>query len=848
MSSISPTSSTSSTSTSGTNSTYNSSLPPITFNGLISGLNTSAIIQALMQAYEQPQIDIQNQINQLQTNLSDYQTISGDLTSLQNAADSLEQASQFSAMQATTSDSSVATATASSQAVPSTISFNVNQLAQAEVLASANSVSSLSSQVATSNFLLSSQAAGYGITSLSGSSLQVGNHAFSVTQALTGGTASGNTSLGSSITIGSSNDTIDATVNGTSYTFTIASGTYTPSQLAAAIASASNVSGTQLLDARVNSVNKLELSTSLLGSSASLQITGGTALSTLGLATQSAASVGTAGSISLDGTATSINNVQAGSTQTLSDGTGGSITIGIGGFGISQGSFNAVEVAAGNGSLQQVVDNINSAGAGVTASAVQVASGQYILQLASNSTGTKGAITVESAPFASALGSFNQVTQAQNAQIAVGGSGGYLLSSQTNTVSGVLPGVSIDLVSAQPSGSSPVTLTVSPDGQEMAKQVQQLVNAANQVLSDINQYAGYNYQTNQGGPLMGDSTLNQITNQILGTISEAVGQNGFTPAQAGLSVTKNGTISFDASTFAQAYDANPSQVASLFTEGGSFAPSSSSYAGAVSLNYASDATAAGTYPVVITNSATQAQDAGNVLSSGTISSAETITVQMNGASASYAAQAGESLTSIAQGLNAAFVANGLALSASVNTTSSGSQLVLTSNAYGSAQSFTVTSTAAGSGQTGLVSSANTPETFSGTDVAGTIDGVTATGEGQVLSAPVNNSTLAGLSLLVTANGITSATNIGNYTYQPGISGGLAYIANGGAAPVTGSITTTISGIQNQISNLQQQYQSYTPMIQAEQNMLEQEFNNMEVQLGNFQNIGSYLAGQIKQLP
>jgi flagellar hook-associated protein 2 len=75
MSSITPTSSTTQTgsTTSTTTSTTTSSGPPITFNGLISGLNTTAIINALLQAYEQPQRDIQQQINQLQANLNDYQ-------------------------------------------------------------------------------------------------------------------------------------------------------------------------------------------------------------------------------------------------------------------------------------------------------------------------------------------------------------------------------------------------------------------------------------------------------------------------------------------------------------------------------------------------------------------------------------------------------------------------------------------------------------------------------------------------------------------------------------------------------------------------------------------------------
>lgn len=207
----------------------------------------------------------------------------------------------------------------------------------------------------------------------------------------------------------------------------------------------------------------------------------------------------------------------------------GSITIGIGSFGLSQGSFTATEVAAGNGSLSQVVSNINAAGAGVTASAVQVSSGTYVLQLVSNQTGTASAITVEQAPFQSALGSFTTIAAAQNAQVQIGGQSGYLVSSQTNQVQGVLPGVTLNLVSAQPPGSAPVTVSVTPDGKTLASSIQSLVNAANQVLSDINTYAGYNEQTNTGGPLMGDSTLNGITSQVLGVIAQTLGEGASPP-------------------------------------------------------------------------------------------------------------------------------------------------------------------------------------------------------------------------------------------------------------------------------------------------------------------------------
>ncbi len=824
--------------------------PAMTFNGLISGINTAQIIQALMTAYKLPQTDIQNQINQLNSNVNDYQQLAGDLTQLQSAADAISQTSLWNLMSASSSNSAVATATASPGATPGSINFNVNQLAQAEVLASAKSVSSTSSTVATSSpFLLSSSAAGNGVTSLTGTGLALGTHSFNVTQALTGGTATGSTALASSTTITTgTNDTISATVNGTAYNFTIAAGTYTQSQLASAIDTASTVSGTQLLQATVTPQGNLKIGTTLLGSSASLQVTGGDALSSLGMAAQSSASTGTAGTVTLDGTSNSINNINAGTTVSLSDGTGGTITAGVGSYGLSQGTFSAQEVSTGNGSLSNVVANINNSGAGVTASAVEVASGSYILQLASNTTGTNGAIIMDQTPFTSYLGGFNTITQAQDAKLQVGGSTGYILDSASNNVTGLLSNVSINLQSAQAAGSTPVTVTVSGDGQAMAQQVQHLVNAANQALSDINKYAGYNYSTNTGGPLMGDSNLNSITQQILGVIAQTVGSGSLDGAQAvGVSVTGAGAIDFNQSTFLSAYAANPTGVAQIFAQQGAFTPSSNAYASGASLLYAPDTTPAGSYAVNVTQSAAQAVDTGSVSSTGTITAAESLTFTQGGTSTSYAATAGESLSAIASGLNQAFASQGLTLNASVKTVSGGTELVVNSVNYGSAQTFSVTSTATGSGQTGLAGGSGSAS-FVGQDVAGSIDGITATGTGQTLAVPFSSSTIPGFSVTVTVPGITSATSIGTINYTQGIAGGLAYVGNSAASPINGSLTYTIGSLQQQISSLQTQYNNYTPMIQAEQTMLQQEFSAMEATLGGLQNTSQAIASQISKLP
>ena len=66
----------------------------------------------------------------------------------------------------------------------------------------------------------------------------------------------------------------------------------------------------------------------------------------------------------------------------------------------------------------------------------------------------------------------------------------------------------------------------------MSTSVQNLVTAANQVLSDITQYAGYNASTKVAGPLMGSAVLQNLQNQILGTFAATAGSSTWATERA----------------------------------------------------------------------------------------------------------------------------------------------------------------------------------------------------------------------------------------------------------------------------------------------------------------------------
>ncbi len=369
------------------------------------------------------------------------------------------------------------------------------------------------------------------------------------------------------------------------------------------------------------------------------------------------------------------------------------------------------------------------------------------------------------------------------------------------------------------------------------------MNAANTVLQTISGDLAYDPTSGITGPLNGDVNLESLAQRILSTVGQAIGTSGLSDGSSagsagGLSLNSSGTLSFNATTFAQDFEQNPTAIASLFTQGGSYSAASPASPGDVSFSFATDSSQPGTYSVTLSQSAAQATDTGTVAfssPSSTLGAAETYTVTSGSTQASYGAAAGETIAAAAQGLDSAFAAAGLDLSAQVVTQGSTSRIQITSAAYGSAQSFSVSSS--GSDQLGLASGS----AFTGTDVAGTINGVAATGTGQFLSAPASDPTLAGLSLQVATPGITSPTAIGSFTYAPGLAQGLATLAAGVLASPSGQITATIASLQSTSSEIGTQVSIEQQVVVEQQQALTQEFNNLETTLTSLKTESSYIT-------
>jgi len=250
------------------------------------------------------------------------------------------------------------------------------------------------------------------------------------------------------------------------------------------------------------------------------------------------------------------------STGSVSDPT--ALDFGTGTLSIQVGSDTAVPVTIGTGqnSLNGIAAAINAAGAGVTAQVVQTGTGSYQLFLSGNDT-SSFTVTDGLSGGSTALGPFGTVQAAQSASVTLGsGPGAATVTSDSNTISTLLPGVTLSLVSQ---GTSVVT--VAADTTSQATDVQNFVSAYNQLVKDINTQNTFNTTTQQpGGPLFGNSLLDLVSGALARTVMSPVAG---APSQVnslgmiGVSMNSDGTLSVDTTALQSAIQQNPQGVATL---------------------------------------------------------------------------------------------------------------------------------------------------------------------------------------------------------------------------------------------------------------------------------------------
>ena len=227
-----------------------------------------------------------------------------------------------------------------------------------------------------------------------------------------------------------------------------------------------------------------------------------------------------------------IEVVQTATSQKLTSGafTGADAAVGVGTLTIDVGASRMIlNITTENNTLAGIRDAINSSTSnpGVSATVVNADSGSYLI-LTADGTGAENTLTVTQAGGdgglaaleydpANGLVSMTESIPAQDALIRIDGLD---VMSSSNTITGAVEGVTISIFSD--TGGSSESLLVANDTSATKTLVEEFVSAYNDMITTIDSLTAYSSESEQAAPLLGDSTIRGIRDQIRREMSTAV--------------------------------------------------------------------------------------------------------------------------------------------------------------------------------------------------------------------------------------------------------------------------------------------------------------------------------------
>lgn len=509
----------------GTTATDPSSLSSsLAVTGLASGMNWSTVVSELANAERAPETQWEQEQNTNSTINSAYTTILGDLTTLQTDASTLMDPSFFRKVAATSSNTAVATVAVSSGSPTGTYVFNISQLATAAVLNGASYVSQVLDPGGDP------------------SSVTVGAAGFSTP--VTAGTF---TVDGNSVTLATT-DSLQDVFN------------------AIATATSNKVSASYDATTDTISLTSSDGSPIVLGSSADtsnfLQVA--QLYNDNGKGTNNTGTITSTGSLGHVSVSATLSNADL-ATAITDDGSGS----GSGSFMINGVTFN---YNTGTDSIQDILNNINSSAAGVSASYDKI-NNRFVLT--NSTTGDVGVSMKDlTGNFLAATGlSGGTLAHGKNLLYTINNSSQQIVS-QSNTISSANSGITGVSVTALSTGAT--TVAVSTDTATISQAIQKFVtdyNTAQTYMSSQEAVTTASDGTVTAGTLTGDSTTNDLISSlrsILGQVGNLTGTSGAVQQLSDLGFQSNGndnTIALnDSSTLTAMLTNHLSDVQAFFSD------------------------------------------------------------------------------------------------------------------------------------------------------------------------------------------------------------------------------------------------------------------------------------------
>ena len=507
-----------------------------------------------------------------------------------------------------------------------------------------------------------------------------------------------------------------------------------------------------------------------------------------------------------------------------------------------------VVIGASNNSLSGIRDAINKAAIGVSATIVNDGgTSPYRLALSSNTTGQTNSLKISVAGDATIAAlldhnpgnntgqAFSETTSAQNAVFKVDG---IAVSKTSNSVTDVIQGVALNLMKTN--SGSPTTISVTRDTAAVTAAVDNFVKAYNDISKNLKEVSAYNPTTKQAAILNGESSIRAIEADIRKVLAAPVAGAGGAYSQlfqVGVSMQKDGLLVLDNAKLQGAIEKNFGDIAALFAAVGRASDSLVSYSGATAR------TVPGAYNVNVSRIATNGASTGSASAGLTITagSNDALEVLLDGVSATVTLTPGVYPTPAALAVEVQARINGVEAyrtgGSSSTVTEANGILTLTSSRYGSASKVAITG---GNGMLGLMGT--TVVSTDGLDVAGSINGVPASGAGQVLTAAAGNSS-EGLRITL-AGGSTGSR--GTISYSQGYAHQFDKLMESQLGTV-GLIASRTDGINSSLKNLSDSRIRVNDRLAIIEKRYRAQFTALDVTISSMQTTGNFLTQQLAAL-
>lgn len=513
-------------------------------------------------------------------------------------------------------------------------------------------------------------------------------------------------------------------------------------------------------------------------------------------------------------------------------------------FGDPAKPAQTVDIDAAHGSLEGIRNAVNAANIGVRATIVNGDDG-YQLVFASQNTGLDNALKVSvvdddgndtdatglsQLAFNASAGNMTEIVAATDAEIYVDG---IKATSSNNTFTNVIDGVTITAKKAEPGAKS--NMSVALDTASTTTAVEGFVSAYNELMGTINSITGYNAETKQAGPMVGDAGIRGITMQLREMLGGVVEGGAFkTLADLGIKTQRDGTLELDKTVLGKALSSNYDDVGRLFAAGAKVSDPQ------VRFVSAGDKTPPGDYTLKITQLATHGRYMGNAPVTTTVGETnDTFTIKVDGVSSSTITLAQGDYTGETLALELQSRINGdsalKAAGVAVTVAFDGSGFIFTSDRYGSGSSVEILG-----GDTTFSADFGLPagEGTTGLDVEGTINGVEALGTGQVLTAK------NGLKVEVTGGELGDR---GNVLFSHGVAARVDSLLTK-MLDDKGLLTSKSQTLDNRVKDVMSQREALDRRMQMVEQRYIAQFTAMDMMLAKLNSTGNYLTQQLASLP